>query len=125
MHFFVGDLARAESFYHQALGFDKVNWSFPGALFVSAGGYHHHVGLNTWAAGSPPATEEDARLLTWELRLPDRPSLDGVVAAMRRAGASVTPSGDGYLAADPWGIVVWLRPGSGVAAAESRSAESR
>ena len=42
-------------FYHRALGFDKVVWSYPGALFLSAGGYHHHLGNNTWSSG-PPAS---------------------------------------------------------------------
>ena len=71
VHHYVGDLKQAEAFYHAGLGFDKVGWSIPGALFVSAGGYHHHVGLNIWAAGSPVATDEDAKLLDWELVLPD------------------------------------------------------
>ena len=53
VHFYVDDLARAAEFYHRGLGFDQIVWSFPGALFVSAGGYHHHVGLNIWAAGAP------------------------------------------------------------------------
>ncbi|HKG92938.1 MAG TPA: VOC family protein, partial [Gemmatimonadaceae bacterium] len=67
VHLFVGDLGAAESFFHQALGFDKVVWSYPGALFLSAGGYHHHLGTNTWAAHAPAATDEDARLLDWEV----------------------------------------------------------
>ena len=109
MHFFVGDLAQGEAFYHAALGFSKVNWSFPGALFVSAGGYHHHVGLNTWAAGAPVATDADARLLIWDLRLPDRAGVEAAADALRRGGVSVTASDGGYLAADPWGTVVHLR----------------
>jgi uncharacterized YccA/Bax inhibitor family protein len=44
------------------MGFDKMVWSYPGALFLSAGGYHHHLGVNTWAAGAPPAREGEARL---------------------------------------------------------------
>jgi catechol 2,3-dioxygenase len=63
VHFYVGDLDQASSFYHQGLGLDKVLWSLPGALFLSAGGYHHHVGVNTWVAGAPVATDADARLL--------------------------------------------------------------
>jgi catechol 2,3-dioxygenase len=109
MHFFVGDLARAESFYHEAFGFAKVNWTAPGMLFVAAGAYHHHVGLNTFAAGSPVATEEDAKLVTWELVVPDQAAADDAVASLRRAGASVTPSGSGYIARDPWGIAVAIR----------------
>ncbi len=72
VHFFIGDLERAADFYCGGLGMDKKTWSFPGALFVSAGGYHHHAGLNTWAAGSPVASRNDPRLLFWELSGPER-----------------------------------------------------
>jgi catechol 2,3-dioxygenase len=114
MHFYVGDIAKAAAFYHHALGFDNMSWSFPGAvaawkgrmLFVSAGGYHHHVGLNTWAVGSPVATEGDAKLVTWELVLPDQSSADAAAESLRRAGADVTLSSDGHRARDPWGITV-------------------
>jgi catechol 2,3-dioxygenase len=47
VHFYVGDLTQAKSFYHHALGLDLITWRYPGALFTSAGSYHHHVGLNT------------------------------------------------------------------------------
>lgn len=109
VHFYVGDLPSAEAFYHAALGFDKTAWSLPGLLFLSAGGYHHHVGLNTWAAGSPAATEDDARLLFWELRLPDRPTAEAAAASLRRAGYDVTAADGAFLARDPWGITVRLR----------------
>jgi catechol 2,3-dioxygenase len=56
VHLQVSDLGKAEQFYHTVLGFDVVQRSYPGALFVSAGGYHHHIGLNVWAGrGIPPA----------------------------------------------------------------------
>jgi catechol 2,3-dioxygenase len=109
MHFYVGEIPQAEGFYHAALGFDKVAWSMPGMLFVSAGGYHHHVGLNTWAAGSPVATDEDARLLWWELMLPDRMAVEAAAESLRRAGYGVTASDGAFLARDPWGITVRLR----------------
>jgi catechol 2,3-dioxygenase len=117
MHFYVGDLARASAFYHGALGFDRIVWSAPPglattALFVSAGGYHHHVGLNTWAAGQPGATDDDARILRWDLILPDQPSTDAAAESLNRAGVTVTTTpteqGTTYLAADPWGITVRL-----------------
>lgn len=111
MHFFVGDLASAETFYHDGLGFDKAAWSIPGALFVSAGGYHHHVGLNTWAAGAPVATDDDARLLEWELILPDRQAVETARESLRLAGADVATEGDAA-ARDPWGNRVRLRAGT-------------
>ena len=84
VHLHVGSLADAEAFYHRALGFDKTVWTYPGALLMSAGGYHHHLATNIWSAGPEPSADE-ARLLEWELVLP---SEDDVTEAARsiRAG---------------------------------------
>jgi catechol 2,3-dioxygenase len=109
MHFYVGEIPPAEAFYHAALGFDKVAWSMPGMLFVSAGGYHHHVGLNIWAAGSPVASDDDARLLSWELVLPDPVTTEAAAESLRRANYGVSASEGTFLARDPWGITVRLR----------------
>ncbi|QDA58947.1 VOC family protein [Hymenobacter jejuensis] len=109
MHFYTGSLAQAAAFYHAALGLDKVTWSLPGALFVSAGGYHHHVGLNVWAAGSPAATAQDARLLSWELWLPDAASRDAAAARLQQAGFPTEPAPEGIAATDPWGNRLLLR----------------
>ena len=62
IHLHVGDLEAADAFYHRGLGFDKVAWSYPGALFLSAGGYHHHLATNTWSRG-PRAHDDQPRLL--------------------------------------------------------------
>lgn len=112
IHFYVGDLQRAERFYHTALGFDKVSWHLPGALFVSAGGYHHHVGLNVWAAGSPLATPRDSRLLEWQLILPDEATLNAAIANASKSGYVVEVSGDHARIIDPWGIALVLAAGS-------------
>jgi catechol 2,3-dioxygenase len=106
VHLFVGSLEQAEAFYHAALGFDKVVWSYPGALFFSAGGYHHHLGTNTWAAGAAPADEGDARLLQWQLVVPD--TTDAEAAAQRLRAAGYRPDGDGAdrLVTDPWGTTL-------------------
>lgn len=106
VHLYVGDLDAAPRFYHDGLGFDRIIWSYPGALFVSAGGYHHHVGLNTWAAGAPVATTDDARMLEWELVV-DATSHEALAASLAEAGFSsdVVSSGD-IVADDPWGIRV-------------------
>ncbi len=111
LHFYVGDLEQAERFYHAGLGFAKVGWSWPAALFVSAGGYHHHLGLNTWAVPSAPSGPDDARLLTWELVLPDEGSVLGVAERLRAQGFTVTPGERGLLAGDPWGIRVRILSG--------------
>jgi catechol 2,3-dioxygenase len=104
VHLHVGDLRRAADFYHAALGLDAVVWSYPGALFLSAGGYHHHLGLNTWAGpGARPAGENDARLLEWELVLPSGPDAEAAVRSLVEAGFAA--DGDGR-AADPWGTTM-------------------
>ena len=109
VHLHVGDLEQAATFYHEALGFDKVVWSYPGALFLSAGGYHHHLGTNTWAAGAPAAAEDDARLVEWELVLPDAASVSAAGASVESAGGTIERSQDGsILARDPWGTAVRL-----------------
>ncbi|WP_407572610.1 VOC family protein [Deinococcus altitudinis] len=109
LHFYVSDLDRAARFYHAGLGFSKTTWEFPAALFVGAGGYHHHLGLNTWAAGSAPSSDDDARLLTWDLILPDVAALERTAASLRGEGFEVTSTPEGLLASDPWGITVRLR----------------
>ena len=56
-------------FYQRGVGFDITVWNYPGALFFSAGGYHHHLGTNIWAPGPAP-TADQARLLEWTLIVP-------------------------------------------------------
>lgn len=109
VHLYVGDLGGAEGFYHQALGFDKTVWSYPGALFLSAGGYHHHLGTNTWAAHAPPAGEEDARLLEWEIVVPGADDVAGAARSLESHGHAVDRTSPGIVARDPWGTPVWLR----------------
>lgn len=111
VHLHVGDLREAAAFYHDALGFDAVVWSYPGALFLSAGGYHHHLGTNTWAAGTTPATDEDARLLEWEIVLPTQADVDAAADSIERAGHPVRREGTAAIALDPWGTAVRLRQG--------------
>jgi len=112
VHFHVTALGEAERFYHRALGFDKVVWSYSGALFFSAGGYHHHVGTNTWAAGSPAASRDDARLLEWELRLPSSRDIAAASDNAAKAGYRVGLDGDDRLITDSSGITVRLTQGS-------------
>lgn len=108
VHLYVGDLRAAEAFYCDGLGLDAMV-RIPSALFTSAGGYHHHVGLNVWAAGAPVASEQDARLLFWELVLPDADEVERVAESLVWAGyleAEVVDGARGGV--DPWGIVVGL-----------------
>jgi catechol 2,3-dioxygenase len=110
VHLHVGELDEAAAFYHEALGLDKVVWSYPGALFLSAGGYHHHLGLNTWAAGAAPAGEADAKLLEWTLELPDADSVAAAAESLERAGYAVVRAADEALVTrDPWGTQLRVR----------------
>jgi catechol 2,3-dioxygenase len=110
VHLYVDDLATAATFYHDGLGFDRTIWSYPGALFVSAGGYHHHVGLNTWARGAPAASAEDARMLYWELVVPDAAVAAAAARSLEAAGYTPAREDDAVVAADPWGTTVRLIP---------------
>jgi catechol 2,3-dioxygenase len=110
VHLYVGALDEAAAFYHLALGFDKTAWSFPGALFLAAGGYHHHLGTNTWAAGAPAATDDDARLLEWELILPHPEAVEHAAQHIAGAGYRVSVEGSDRIATDPWGTALRLRP---------------
>ncbi len=80
IHLHIRNVAEAEAFYCDILGFERVMRYGPSAGFISAGGYHHHIGLNTWAgvgASSPPAGS--AGLRYYEIILPTQTALDAVV----------------------------------------------
>jgi catechol 2,3-dioxygenase len=100
MHLSVPDLDAARGFYHDALGFDLIVWSYPGALFMSAGGYHHHLGVNVWARGARLPTDNDARLTEWALRVPNAAAASAAFDSLRGAGYRVANG----LATDPWGV---------------------
>jgi catechol 2,3-dioxygenase len=106
VHLQVGDIAPARAFYVDALGFAPTLASFPSALFASAGGYHHHVAMNTWnSAGAGPRA---ASLGLGELAIavPDRAALDAVVARLLAADVPFDDDGVTVTASDPWGTRV-------------------
>jgi catechol 2,3-dioxygenase len=109
VHLHVGSLDEADAFYHRALGLDRVVWSYPGALFLSAGGYHHHLGLNTWSRGGV-AGPDDAKLLEWRLVLPTAEDVDAAVRSVRTAGYEVEAMDGEVRLRDPWGTAVRLEP---------------
>jgi catechol 2,3-dioxygenase len=114
VHLQVAELPPAEQFYEHGLGFDVVVRSYPGALFVSAGGYHHHIGMNTWssAGGSPPPA--GSRGLDWyEVLLPDAAEAKREAERLEAEGARLEErDGGGVLAADPSGNRVLLSSAS-------------
>ena len=111
VHLHVGDIDRARAYYHEALGLDLTVWGYPGALFFAAGGYHHHLGANTWAGPSAvPPSREEPRLLHWELVLPTAEAVAAVVDSLAQAGFSAAPEDvGGSIAADPWGTEFVIR----------------
>jgi catechol-2,3-dioxygenase len=102
VHLHVGRLEHAEAFYHAALGLAKTVWSYPGALFLAAGGYHHHIGTNTWATG-PSASDLEARLLDWELVVPHAQDVADAANSLRAAGYAADHVRDTCWTTDPWG----------------------
>ena len=111
VHLHVGDLPTAAAFYHEGLGFDKVTLQYPGALFMSAGGYHHHLGTNTWAAGAARPNDGDARLLEWTIQLPAHSDVDAAARSLTSRDYAVEREGDDAVSADPWGTKVRMRKG--------------
>ncbi|HXT22058.1 MAG TPA: VOC family protein [Thermoanaerobaculia bacterium] len=116
VHLYVGDLERAADFYHRGLGLDQVVWSYPGALFLSAGGYHHHLGVNTWARGAEPAGEGDARLVEWEVLVPGRDDTSAALDSLAGAGADVQRTTESGISRDPWGVGLRIREAASASA---------
>jgi catechol 2,3-dioxygenase len=82
VHLTVSDLDRSLAFYRDVLGFEVTSRYGPDAVFVSAGGYHHHIGLNTWAGrGAPQPPSGTTGLYHFAILFADRPAL---AAAVRR-----------------------------------------
>ncbi|WP_433944179.1 VOC family protein [Paenibacillus sp. SN-8-1] len=109
VHFHVSDLKKAEEFYCQVLGFDIVANYGGSALFVSAGGYHHHIGLNTWAGvGAPPVPENAAGLDYYELILPSLSEVEAVVQRLKESGNELQQKNGEWFAKDPFNIQVKL-----------------
>lgn len=105
MHLHVSDLARAEAFYSGLLGFDVMQRDYPGALFVSAGGYHHHLGLNIWAGKLPPPANA-VGLEDWTIVIPGE---DAWAQAVTRTGATI--EGENAIVRDPDSIMLVLAKG--------------
>jgi catechol 2,3-dioxygenase len=104
VHLQVSELANVERFYSQVLGFDVMVRGYPGALFVSAGGYHHHIGLNTWHSRGSSAPEPAAvGLESYEIRLPDQAALTAVLGRVDAVGLpiSLIDGGPSALVSDP------------------------
>lgn len=102
MHLRVGDIPQAERFYHDILGFD-ITARMPTALFVSAGGYHHHIGMNTWQSrGAGAAPQDTAGLQSFVIALPNQEALSEVRGRLLAHDIPVQEVEGGIVVADPW-----------------------
>ena len=113
VHLHVRNINEALDFYHGVLGFDVMgNAKTMRAAFVSAGGYHHHIGLNTWQGeGAPPPPPDALGLRYFSVELPDQPALEEVLARVEKAGIPANQTKDGLLVSDPSqnGVVLTLK----------------
>jgi catechol 2,3-dioxygenase len=90
VHLKVGDLERAVAFYRDALGFELMDRFGDQAAFLSAGGYHHHIGLNTWhSKGADPAPVRSAGLYHFAILYPDRKALANALKRLLEHGAAI------------------------------------
>lgn len=106
VHLQVGDIATARAFYVDALGFEATLASYTGALFASAGGYHHHVAMNVWnSAGSGPRAAT-LGLGDVAVAVPSREDLDALVSRLHDRGIRFADRGNEVVVNDPWGTQV-------------------
>jgi catechol 2,3-dioxygenase len=102
VHLRVADVPETVRFYGEVLGMGLMAQLGPMAAFLSAGGYHHHIGGNTWESrGASPAPAGSATLRHATIVLPDREELDDVVARVANAGQEPQVRDDGTLVRDP------------------------
>jgi catechol 2,3-dioxygenase len=110
VHLRVADLRQAEHFYHQLLGF-AITARMPGALFVSAGGYHHHLGLNTWESqGAPPPSEGSLGLHLFSIELPAQQDVERISERLEQARWPFVSHKETIAVRDPWNHLLLLMP---------------
>lgn len=108
IHLHVADLRKTEEFYMLGLGFTIVN-RFGGALFTSTGGYHHHIGLNTWNGVGAPAPKKNSVGLNWySLVFADEEARNKVIEKLNKIGAEATKEDGFYVVTDPSGNEIHL-----------------
>ncbi|MEK4141704.1 VOC family protein [Paenibacillus sp. FSL L8-0333] len=109
VHFHVGNLNKAKAFYVDLLGFELTANYGSAAMFISAGGYHHHIGLNVWAGqGAPAAPADTVGIDYFTLILANEEERNAVVERVRQAGYAVTEENGNPTFQDPWNIGIRL-----------------
>lgn len=107
LHLHVGDLERGLRFYRDVLGFEQMTLISGAAAFVSAGGYHHHLGFNVWrGTGVPPAPPGRVGLRHWTVVVENPGEVAAVRGRVRAAGIEAEERDKGFLVRDPWDIAV-------------------
>jgi catechol 2,3-dioxygenase len=106
VHLQVGDLAPARAFYVDALGFEATQTAYPGALFASAGGYHHHVAMNTWNSRGAGPRAASLGLADVAITVPAAEDLDALRSRLRERGVAFGSDGRSVALQDPWGTSV-------------------
>lgn len=110
VHLCVSSLDRAEQFYVDSLGFAATQRDVPGALFLAAGGYHHHLGTNTWSSGGAgPAPDDAVGLLSYTVEVPSAEDVADVRSRLETAGWDVHDESGEIITADGDGIGLRLR----------------
>jgi catechol 2,3-dioxygenase len=121
IHLHVADLDEGIGFYRDVLGFELMT-TFARAVFVAAGGYHHHIGFNLWrGAGVPPAPADAVGLRHWTLLLESDAEMAALRERARAGGIEVLEREDGVLLRDPSGIAVVAAVAPTAPAGELRS----
>ncbi|MCI2956117.1 VOC family protein [Agromyces atrinae] len=105
VHLRVGDVGEARAFYADVLGFD-VTAESDGAIFYSAGGYHHHLATNSWQSAGAGPRGDGAGLRALTIRLPQASDLDAVAARLVDADVAHELADDVLVTADPWGNTI-------------------
>ena len=109
IHLRVGNVEQAVNFYHTLLGFDIVQ-RLPGALFVSAGGYHHHIGLNSWESrGAGQTPRNAAGLEVYEIIVPDAAALEPIRERLEAGRVDYQEQDECLNVQDPWGNQIIIR----------------
>ncbi|TSI18553.1 VOC family protein [Brevibacterium aurantiacum] len=106
VHLQVGDVPTARSFYVEALGFEPSFSSMPGVLFASAGGYHHHVAMNTWNSQGAGPRAASLGLGDVAITVPGREDLDALAARLSAHKLQFADDGRSVQVSDPWGTQI-------------------
>jgi len=108
VHLQVGDLATARAFYLDALGFEATQTGYRGALFASAGGYHHHIAMNVWNSRGAGPRAASLGLGDVAITIPQPPGLDALAERLTHHGVPFSHDGRAIAVKDPWGTRVTL-----------------